>query len=881
MERQIRAIEAGQYGAYPHRRTSGTWRRTDGQATSSRPTRRTCRARSSPWIRAPAPCARSSAAATSTTAKFDRADAGASTAGIDVQADRLRRRRAERAAAVVHCSTTLRSRFRCSGSSTWTPQNFEGKLRGQDAHAPRALQSRNVADDRARHRARRRRASSTRRASSALTTPIPRVSVDLHRRRRRLPDRDGLRVHGVRHARHARQAERRSCASRTRRETCSGSRSRRPSPVMTPEEAWLMVSMMKDVVQRGTAAGSVGITVPLSRRRQDGNDQRRRRRLVHRLHVGPRRRRVDGLRQAAEDQDRTRRAASSPRRCGRRSCTTSTTKRPAPRDWPMPGGHRHRGDRSRSTNMLATPYCPPRGRHDRVLHSRHRSDRAVRRPHGAGASRHLGCRERPPRRSAADAGRHLASDSRRRALRASYRFGGHRASRSRQCDLSRLRRAIHCGFGHTSAARSSSRRLPPTPVACPKTFLLIRPPSFMTWQSGRLPRALHATPTASSRSPQVIERARQLGVRPSLADHISRDVQQEHQDASTAPDAISTTSTQLRRAARRRVLLARPPVARVARRRPCAASRTASVRCTPCVCPTARSFTPSRRDLPDGLSPFARTWTRTSRRSSRSRSEMPVDVLAHPDARHAAATARSISTSCGPKSTRRAWSCARCSTPASRSRSRSRYRPHERLVRRAADARRSASRSARMATPVEQVADIAARWRSRARSACATRISTIRATRLEDRDGHGVRRMIRYRARWVRSDCLRRPSPTASLPSTRETDRVRRPACGDAPPATTADVDLGDACCMPGSRQRALPPRAHRDARLPRGSRLPPRGSFVSPARDAPCSIATLFSTRRGSDSRRACAPASRPIADTCDSGVVIRGHARGAASAA
>jgi penicillin-binding protein 1A len=30
------------------------------------------------------------------------------------------------------------------------------------------------------------------------------------------------------------------------------------TPVMSPEESWLMVSMMKDVVQRGTAAGSVG-----------------------------------------------------------------------------------------------------------------------------------------------------------------------------------------------------------------------------------------------------------------------------------------------------------------------------------------------------------------------------------------------------------------------------------------------------------------------------------------------------------------------------------------------------------------------------------------------------------------------------------------------
>jgi penicillin-binding protein 1A len=30
------------------------------------------------------------------------------------------------------------------------------------------------------------------------------------------------------------------------------------APVMSPEESWLMVSMMKDVIQRGTAAGSVG-----------------------------------------------------------------------------------------------------------------------------------------------------------------------------------------------------------------------------------------------------------------------------------------------------------------------------------------------------------------------------------------------------------------------------------------------------------------------------------------------------------------------------------------------------------------------------------------------------------------------------------------------
>ena len=71
---------------------------------------------------------------------------------------------------------------------------------------------------------------------------------------------------------------------------------------------------MKDVVRRGTAAGSVGSQFHLSGRRQDRHDERRHRRLVHRLHVRSRRRRVDGLRQAAEDQGE--RAGRRARRAG-------------------------------------------------------------------------------------------------------------------------------------------------------------------------------------------------------------------------------------------------------------------------------------------------------------------------------------------------------------------------------------------------------------------------------------------------------------------------------------------------------------------------------------------------------------------------------------
>lgn len=49
------------------------------------------------------------------------------------------------------------------------------------------------------------------------------------------------------------------------------------APVMSPEEAWLMVSMMKDVIRRGTAAGSVGESFKLpaggkTGTTNDGND---------------------------------------------------------------------------------------------------------------------------------------------------------------------------------------------------------------------------------------------------------------------------------------------------------------------------------------------------------------------------------------------------------------------------------------------------------------------------------------------------------------------------------------------------------------------------------------------------------------------------------
>ncbi len=87
------------------------------------------------------------------------------------------------------------------------------------------------------------------------------------------------------------------------------------TPVLSPEEAWEMVDMMKDVVQHGTAYGSVWAAgIPSARGGQDGHDERLQRRVVHRVHGRSRRRRVDGDGPAGEDHARC--AGRATRRTG-------------------------------------------------------------------------------------------------------------------------------------------------------------------------------------------------------------------------------------------------------------------------------------------------------------------------------------------------------------------------------------------------------------------------------------------------------------------------------------------------------------------------------------------------------------------------------------
>ena len=207
LERQIRAIEAGQYGTYPHPSYEQLHRAVANDDDQTRTA-------NSPYLQGafiamdPRHGRRSRAGRRP---RFRRQqvqsrDAGPSSAGIDVQADRLRRRDSERSAAVVpprRFAADRRSRQRTAVAA----EELRGRLRRQDSDASRALSVAQRADDSPRHRA--RHAERDRRGAEVRPHDAdPGLSVDLHRRGRRLPDRDGRGVFGVRHARHSRDADR-------------------------------------------------------------------------------------------------------------------------------------------------------------------------------------------------------------------------------------------------------------------------------------------------------------------------------------------------------------------------------------------------------------------------------------------------------------------------------------------------------------------------------------------------------------------------------------------------------------------------------------------------------------------------------------------------
>lgn len=128
------------------------------------------------------------------------------------------------------------------------------------------------------------------------------------------------------------------------------------TPVMSPEEAWLMVSVMKDVVQRGTAASSVGANFhyPAGGKTGTTNDG------TDVWFVGYTSDLVAGVWMGFDKPQKIKSNAQG----GILAAPAWTAfmnevykRKPAPRDWPMPADIVTR-QIDVTTNMLATPYCP-------------------------------------------------------------------------------------------------------------------------------------------------------------------------------------------------------------------------------------------------------------------------------------------------------------------------------------------------------------------------------------------------------------------------------------------------------------------------------------------------------------------------------------------
>jgi penicillin-binding protein 1A len=127
-------------------------------------------------------------------------------------------------------------------------------------------------------------------------------------------------------------------------------------PVLSPEEAWLMVSVMKDVVQRGTAAGSVGgqIRFPAGGKTGTTNDG------TDVWFIGYTSDLVAGVWMGFDRPQKIKANAQG----GILAAPAWTAfmnevyrRKPSPRDWPMPPDIVTR-QIDMTTNMLATPYCP-------------------------------------------------------------------------------------------------------------------------------------------------------------------------------------------------------------------------------------------------------------------------------------------------------------------------------------------------------------------------------------------------------------------------------------------------------------------------------------------------------------------------------------------
>jgi penicillin-binding protein 1A len=239
-------------------------------------------------------------------------------------------------------------------NTTWTPQNFEGNYLGKIPMRQALYQSRNVPTI---------RLGMELGAQSVIdeakrfgfTTPIPAYPSIF------IGAADVYPIEMVAaYTTFANEGSRATPMAITRVEDSKGEVLWEPQPqltqVLSPEEAWLMISVMKDVVQRGTAAGSVGAEFhyPAGGKTGTTNDG------TDVWFVGYTSNLVAGV-WMGFDRPQKIKANAQGGILAAPAWTAFMTevykKKPAPPDWPMPADIVTR-QIDVATNMLASPYCP-------------------------------------------------------------------------------------------------------------------------------------------------------------------------------------------------------------------------------------------------------------------------------------------------------------------------------------------------------------------------------------------------------------------------------------------------------------------------------------------------------------------------------------------
>jgi histidinol phosphatase-like PHP family hydrolase len=562
---------------------------------------------------------------------------------------------------------------------------------------------------------------------------------------------------------------------------------------MSPEEAWLMVSMMKDVVQRGTAAGSVGsqFKIPAGGKTGTTNDG------ADVWYIGYTSDLVAGVWMGLDKPKKIKGNAQG----GVLAAPAWTAfmrevyrRRPASQDWPRPEGIVER-QIDYATGQLWAPGCGP-AIYDYFLAGTDPIATCI--PPAETYPTTPGTPGQPTTSPVDTSFGFPAPTSPRAAprhepvahsrVRGDRLLAGSRAGSARAASATCARQRRRRSGAHSRRHADPSRHEQPvhaSPVAAP-----------MTWQ----PVDCHAHSTHSDGAlsvADVVEKARTLGVRPSVTDHISH-------DAPTTVDSPRAVARYLDDLEEYDVLrsgefcwhdtLWRELPPETVRRFSHRVGSLHSIRLA-----SGDYFRVFHRELPAGLTPEAYVEAHVSSLEALA-AEMPIDVFAHPTL---------ISPSLRHLDPHEFWSEAhedRLGARVARGRDRVRdleplspsppHRPSRRRGGSAAVARlrRSFARAGRR----RGASAFARTRRGRARRGSVR----SHATRLSDRR---LRRMTRYHARWV--------VPVSAPPIARGTlvEREGRIAWvgprDDAPAlagtATTRSISATRCCCRVSSTRTA------------------------------------------------------------------------------